>query len=114
MSDRGALLDYADQILEGTVALGARSARVAALLARSAFEDWLDEQNPWAVTAPARPTAASKLVALSVRDDPEVGHRATRAWAGLSRACHHHAYELQPSQAEVRQLVAMVRALDDL
>ena len=59
MSDRAALLDYAEQILDGTVALGARSARVAALLVRSAFEDWLDEQNPWAVTAPGRPTTAS-------------------------------------------------------
>jgi hypothetical protein len=113
MSDRGALLDHAEQILDGTVALGARSARVAALLARSAFEDWLDEQNPWAVTSPSRPTTASKLVALCTRDDRNVGHRATRAWDGLSRACHHHSYELQPSPAEVRQLVAAVRKLDE-
>jgi hypothetical protein len=117
MSDRAALLDYADWILDGTVALGARSARVAALLARSAFEDWLDEQNPWAVTAVTaarRPTTASKLVALSTRDEPEVGHRANRAWDGLSRACHRHSYELQPSPAEVRQLVAAVRQLDEV
>lgn len=113
MSDRAALLDYAEQILDGSVALGAPSARVAALLARSAFEDWLDEQSPWAVTAPQRPTTASKLVALSTRDDPEEGHRAKRAWDGLSRACHHHSYELQPSPAEVRQLVAAVRQLDE-
>ena len=112
MSDRAALLDYAEQILDGTVELGARSARVAALLARSAFEDWLDEQNPWAVTAVQRPSAASKLVALSTGEDPDVGRRAQRAWAGLSRACHHHAYELQPSPSEVRQLVAAVRGLD--
>ncbi len=113
MSDRAALLDYADQILDGTVALGGRSARVAALLARSAFEDWLDEQNPWAVTAAKRPTTASKLVALSTRDDSDVGERARRIWDGLSRSCHLHAYELQPSGAEVRHLLASVRQLDN-
>lgn len=113
MTDRGALLDYAEQILDGTVALGARSARVAALLARSAFEDWLDEQNAWAVTLPTRPRTASKLVALCVDEDRDLARRATRAWDGLSRACHHHSYELQPSPSEVRQLVAAVRSLDE-
>jgi hypothetical protein len=112
MSDRAVLLDYAEQILDGTVALGARSARVAALLTRSAFEDWLDEQNPWAVTPPRRPTTASKLVALSTRDDSDVGDRARRVWDGLSRCCHLHAYELQPSAAEIRQLLAAMRRLD--
>jgi hypothetical protein len=113
MSDRAALLDYAEQILDGRVALGSRSARVAALLARSAFEDWLDEQNRWATTLPTRPTTASKLVALCTGDDRDVAHRAMRAWDGLSRACHHHSYELQPSPAEVRHLVAAVRTLDE-
>jgi hypothetical protein len=112
MTDRAALLDYAEEILDGAVDLGPRSARVAALLARSAFEDWLDEQNPWVVPSPRRPTTASKLVALCTRDDPAVGYRAQRAWASLSRACHHHAYELQPSAAEVRDLVALVRDLE--
>ena len=112
MSDRSALLDYAEQILDGTVALGSRSARVAALLARSAFEDWLDEQNAWVVTSTKRPNTASKLVALCTREDREIGHRAMRAWDGLSRACHHHSYELQPSAVEVRHLVAAVRTLD--
>ena len=41
----------------------------------------------------------------------ELGERAKRVWHGLSRAVHHHAYELQPSVAEVRQLVKQVRVL---
>jgi len=38
--------------------------------------------------------------------------RARRVWDGLSRCCHLHAYELQPSAAEIRQLLAAMRRLD--
>jgi len=31
----------------------------------------------------------------------ELGEQANRVWHGLSRALHHHAYELQPTVAEV-------------
>ena len=113
MSDRGALLDYADQLIDGALDLGARSTRVAAVLARSAFEDWLDEQCPWAATATARPSTSAKLAVLdALDDDTDFGERAKRVWHGLSRVCHHHSYELQPSPHEVRQLVAEVRRLD--
>lgn len=113
MTARSALLDYADQILDGTVALGSRSTRVAALLTRGAFEQWLDEQCPWAATAPRRPTTKSKLAVLDALDgDADTGERAKRIWHALSRICHHHAYELQPSPAEVRQLVVAVREFD--
>ena len=105
------LLDYADQVLDGTVALGARSARTA-LLGRCAFEQWLDQQSaPWSRTTQRHPTAASKLIVLAALRGDDVGETAKRAWNGLSRACHHHAYELQPSTAEVRDLVALVRRL---
>ena len=53
----------------------------------------------------------SKLVALGAFQGMELGERAKRVWHGLSRAVHHHAYELQPSVAEVRQLVKQVRVL---
>jgi len=43
MTDRAELLTYAEQVLDGRVSLGARGPRTAALLARRAFEDWLDE-----------------------------------------------------------------------
>lgn len=112
MTDRAALLDYADHLLDGTLPLGSRSTRVAAVMARSAFEDWLDEQCPWAVTAVIRPSTSAQLGVLDALDDADVGQRAKRVWHGLSRMCHHHAYELQPSPAEVRALVAEVRQLD--
>jgi hypothetical protein len=112
VTDRAALLDYADQLLDGSLDLGARSARVAAVLARSAFEDWLDEQCPWAVTAAVRASAASKLAVFDALDDAGRGATAKRVWHGLSRMCHHHSYELQPSPAEVRLLVSALRQLD--
>ncbi|MGA8254169.1 MAG: hypothetical protein WB989_27045 [Mycobacterium sp.] len=40
-----------------------------------------------------------------------MGERARRVWHSLSQAVHHHAYELQPSPAEVRHLVGQVRDL---
>jgi len=118
MTERAALLEHADRLLDGSVALGARATRVAALLARSALEDWLDQQCAWA-TAPKRPSTKAKLAVLGVLavldaldDDTDFGERAKRVWHGLSRVCHHHSYELQPSPHEVRQLVAEVRRLD--
>jgi hypothetical protein len=115
MTDRAELLGYAEQVLDGTVSLGVRGPRTAALLARRAFEDWLDEvSGSWLtqVVSDRTPTTSSKLVALGALQGMELGERAKRLWHSLSRAVHHHAYELQPSVAEVRQLVGHVRALD--
>ncbi|OBG78139.1 MULTISPECIES: hypothetical protein [unclassified Mycobacterium] len=113
MIGRAALLTYADEVLDGTIAMGPRAARTAALLARLALEDWLNEASAsWSSTAGDNPpTANSKLVVLSRKRGPEVGERARRVWHALSRAVHHHAYELQPSAAEVRHLVVQVREL---
>jgi hypothetical protein len=113
MTGRAALLNYADEVLDGTINLGPRTARTAALLARMALEDWLDEQSAsWAASGEKPPTVNSKLVVLRRNRGAPIGERARRVWHSLSRALHHHAYELQPSTAEVRHLVCQVRALD--
>jgi hypothetical protein len=114
MTDRTELLGYAEQVLDGTVSLGARGPRTAALLARRAFEDWLDELSAsWStqVVSDRSPTTSSKLVALGALQGMELGEHAKRVWHGLSRAVHHHAYELQPSAVEIRHLVGQVRAV---
>jgi hypothetical protein len=114
VSDRAELLGYAEQVLNGTISLGARGPRTAALLARQAFEDWLDELSAsWSseIVSDRPPTTRSKLVALGALHGMELGERAKRVWHALSRAVHHHAYELQPSVVEVRQLVGQVRSL---
>lgn len=106
------LLDYAQQALDGHFQLGPRAARIAALLARLAFESWLDQQSAtWRQAHGGFPTTASELVVLETLQGVELGERAKRVWHGLSRAVHHHAYELQPSTAEVRYLVGEVREL---
>lgn len=106
------LLDYAEAIIDGKIELRACGPRAAALLARCVFEQWLDEQcSSWVQAAQPRPTTRSKLVVLGTRQGRKVGQEATRLWAGLSRAVHQHAYELQPSASEVRALVFQVRVL---
>ena len=112
MIGRTELLNYADDVLDGRIALGPRSARTAALLARLALEDWLNEQSAsWCAASAKPPTMTSKLVVLGRNRGADVGERARRMWHSLSRAVHHHAYELQPSPAEVRHLVSQVRGL---
>ncbi|MBS9535464.1 hypothetical protein KIH27_17910 [Mycobacterium sp. M1] len=112
MTSRTALLDYADQILAGHVQIGSAGPRTAALLARCALEDWLDQQcASWPTVPHSYPSTRSKLVALTALGSSDDGQRAQRAWNALSRAMHHHSYELQPSLATVRDLVGQVRAL---
>lgn len=114
MTERAELLAYADQVLDGTIELRSRGPRTAALLARRAFEDWLDEVNAsWSsdVVSDRPPTTSSKLVALAALHGFEVSEHAKEVWHGLSRAVHHHAYELQPSAVEVRHLISQVRAV---
>jgi hypothetical protein len=112
VSGRGALLDHAEEVLEGKVALGSSGPRTAALLARCAFEEWLEEQSSaWAPTSYPFPSTRSKLVVLEVLIDRDVGVKARWIWDALSRSVHHHAYEMQPSVAEVRHLVDQVRGL---
>ncbi|MFM8857643.1 MAG: hypothetical protein ACKOI2_10685 [Actinomycetota bacterium] len=112
MIDRAALLHHAEQVLDGEVSVGSSGPRTAALLARCAFEDWLDEQSAtWASTEYPSPSTRSKLVVLEVLGDREVGAQARWVWEALSRSVHHHAYELQPSTTEVRYLVEQVRQL---
>lgn len=105
-------MEDAARILSGEVDLGARGPRVAAALTRSAFEHWVDWMcEPWLATGESRPSGRSKLIVIAALHDPSLGEGAGLAWDGLSRAGHQHAYELQPSSAEVRALHARVAAL---
>lgn len=114
MTARATLLRHAGRVLDGDVALGSSGPRTAALLARCALEDWIDEQSAeWAPRSRPFPRTRSKLVVLETLGDSDAGGRARRLWEELSRIAHHHAYELQPSPAEVRHLLNQVRSLTD-
>ena len=43
--------------------------------------------------------------------DEELAERASYAWAGLSRACHQHPYELPPTSAELLGWLGTVEEL---
>ena len=61
-------------------------------------------------------SARAQLLCLShYLGEEELAERVSYAWAGLSRACHQHPYELSPTRSEllgwlgtVEQLVARV------
>ena len=77
--------------------------RAAALLARQALEAAMAEL--WAAKRQAAEMAGctmrSQLLCLTAYLDPGTARRAAYLFAALSRACHHHSYELAPTAAEL-------------
>lgn len=112
-----ALLGYARGVLDGTVPMPkGRASRAAALLARQALEHVVRARCQAAGLDLDKATMHSRLIALRAlagdrEADIAAADRAGAAWAGLSRACHQHAYELAPTTGEVRYLVGLVTAL---
>jgi len=86
--------------------------RVSALLARQALEAsvvrlWerrtLDLQGC---------SMRAQLICLrTYLGDADLAARAGHAWSALSRACHHHAYELAPTATELRGWFSVVGEL---
>ncbi|SFN48876.1 hypothetical protein SAMN05216207_101548 [Pseudonocardia ammonioxydans] len=77
--------------------------RTCTWLVRLALEHGLDDF--WAAHNPAMAAVRSRraqLLTLSLTVDPSLGARATELWHTLSRAAHHHAYELAPTGPELR------------
>jgi hypothetical protein len=104
------LLGHAQQILTTRIA-GGLSPRMAAFVGRQALEEIVADRCS-ALNAPApSATMRSKLLVLRALDDSEAADRAAVAWSRLSQACHLHAYEMQPSPAEIEHLCTLVAAL---
>ena len=93
--------------------------RATALLSRQALEAALDDL--WRRRAPGLELCSAKAQLLCLPsylpEDEDLAERVSYAWAGLSRACHQHAYELSPTSPEliawidvVERLVARVAA----
>ncbi|WP_181778861.1 hypothetical protein [Pseudonocardia pini] len=96
-------LDVADRILHAPdlVEDGAWP-RACTWLIRLALEHGLDDF--WATHRPevAEVSRRAQLLTLTRTVDSDLGSRATELWYALSRAAHHHAYELAPTGAELR------------
>ncbi|MDI5936674.1 MULTISPECIES: hypothetical protein [unclassified Micromonospora] len=113
-------LAAADRMLTSVIR-GARGAwpRACAWLLRHELEAAMDRY--WAricpeigLTRAQRP----KLLLLAHYAGPELGHRAGYLWWALSRAGHHHSYELGVTAAELTRLrtdlLDLVTLLDHL
>lgn len=77
--------------------------RACVWLIRLALEHGLDDF--WTTHQPAVGQVNSRraqLLTLSRTVDADLGRRANELWHTLSRAAHHHAYELAPTGAELR------------
>jgi hypothetical protein len=53
----------------------------------------------------------TQLICLRSYLDAPLAARASHAWSALSRACHHHPYELAPTAAELLALFSVVGEL---
>lgn len=110
------ILDAARHLMEQPRDLtGSLWARATTFLARQALEqrmaDILRARAPGSDDAPF---TAKLLVLGEVLGDRDVAARASYTWAALSRASHHHGYELPPTREELRDWVAAVeRFFDD-
>lgn len=103
-------LDHAEKLIGGDDA-AAGWPRCAAWLIRLALEHALNAV--WARRYPelVDATKRTQLLALAVVADEATHQKAAQLWSRLSRAGHHHHYELAPTAAELRSWLDEVRAL---
>jgi hypothetical protein len=86
--------------------------RAAALLARQALEQGLDDY--WRAKGLPLHDCGTRPQLICLAEylgDASLAGRAHHTWAALSEVCHHHPYELAPGQDELR---AWLRAVADL
>ena len=84
------------------------------MLTRQALETALAEF--WATRAPGMESCsgAAQLLALPFYVDGPAARSAHETWSALSHACHHHAYDLTPTAAELRGWIEASGAIVDL
>lgn len=112
--DAAELLDLARALCAAPPgALEGRWPRAVALLTRQSLEVTLDDF--WAERAPGVGESRAwrpKLLCLDAYlDDHDLGRDLYQTWATLSRACHVHAYEIDPTIDELRRWMDDVAGL---
>ena len=91
--------------------------RATALLTRQALEEAMDRLWVGRLAGMERTNRSTQLACLGhILVDQTLVSGVRNAWHSLSRACHHHHYELVPIAAElerwIRQTERLVQALD--
>lgn len=110
-----ALLELSRRAVHGSdPAMRGLWARAAALLTRQTLETCLTQI--WRRRAPSLEEASytTQLLCLPhyVRD-AALAHELAHTWSALSAACHHHAYRLPPTAAELETWQRTVECLVD-
>lgn len=109
-----ALIDRARQLLAARHA-SVPARRGACWLARAALEDAVRELLHVRRFHPGDASMRVQLACLeSAYDEMPTSPAITarHAWAGLSEASHHHAYELAPTVSEVGHLIDLVSRVE--
>jgi hypothetical protein len=86
--------------------------RAAARLALSALEAGVERL--WQANALALSGCSMRTQLICLRSylgDAPLAARASHTWSSLRRACHHHAYELAPTSAELESWLSVVSEL---
>jgi len=107
------LLGMADRLLRrADPATAGLWPRASALLALQALEATL--LRLWkrrALDLQACSMRTQLICLRSYLDDARLAARAGHAWSALSRACHHHPYELAPTSGELQSWFSVVSEL---
>ena len=97
------LLGHARALLQrGSTSTAGLWPRASALLARQALEAALDDFWQEKGIDLVRCSARAQLICLrTYYPDKAAARQAYQVWGALSRACHHHSYELAPTAGEL-------------
>lgn len=87
--------------------------QASAFLTRMALEVWIRGHSARLDASLPGASMRSQLLCLAESVEPDAAARASFVWHSLSQACHHHAYELSPTSAELGALIGEVRRLVD-
>ncbi|HXK09883.1 MAG TPA: hypothetical protein VMT70_09580 [Vicinamibacteria bacterium] len=109
----GELLGMADRLLRrADPATAGLWPRASALLALRALEESLHRLWERRALDLRSCSMRTQLICLrSYLDDTPLAARAGHAWSALSRACHHHPYELAPTSGELHAWFSVVSEL---
>ena len=109
-ADASALLDEARRLLAKAPGDTAGMwPKAVALLARQSLETALDDFWRWKAPGAQLASRYAQLICIGAFvKDATVAAGIRFAWNDLSRACHHHAYELAPTADELSRMIAGV------
>jgi len=83
--------------------------RAAALLGRQALEVAVDDfWHARKIPLDSCPTRQQLICLREYLADDDLAGRVHHAWSSLSRACHHHPYELAPTVGELKDWISVV------